>query len=60
MTDTEIQQERNKVRDRLEMMEGFWQYLITDSPIVFHNPNLSSKSYIIGQYITDLKNHIPK
>ena len=58
MTDNEKAVEKIKLRDRLEQMEGFWQYLIVDHPLVEANPNLQSKANQIGDQLLDLKNHI--
>ena len=58
MTDNEVALEKIKLKARIEMMEGFVEYLLVDNPIVDHSPILKPKASKILDLLTDFKNHI--
>ena len=44
--------------DRISLISGLMQYLVSDNPIVDSNPNLKDKSDKISSQLIDLKKHI--
>lgn len=58
MTDNEWIIEKIKLKDRIQMMEGFVEYLLVDNEIVDASPILKPKAIKLLEQLSDFKNHI--
>lgn len=58
MNDNEVQMEKIKLKARIEMMEGFVEYLLVDNEIVDASPILKPKAKKLLEQLSDFKNHV--
>lgn len=58
MNDNEVALEKIKLKARIEMMEGFVEYLLVDNEIVDASPILKPKAKKLLEQLSDFKNHV--
>lgn len=58
MNDNEVALEKIKLKTRIEMMEGFVEYLLVDNEIVDASPILKPKAKKLLEQLSDFKNHV--
>ncbi len=58
MNDNEVALEKIKLKARIEMMEGFVEYLLVDNEIVDASPILKPKAIKLLEQLSDFKNHV--